>query len=146
MHSSLLLALWAGASYILYKLATVALSEYTHRKREYANGCQRPPSVQGADPIGIENIRRLLKSDKECRMPDYLKERTEAACEKEGKLLTTFYQNVLGSPAIFTTDPKNIQTILATQFKDFGLGETRNNNFFPLLGWGIVSGRSISDN
>jgi hypothetical protein len=40
---------------------------------------------------------------------------------------------------IFTVDPKNVQTILATQFKDFGLGDARNNNFKPLLGHGIVS-------
>lgn len=72
-------------------------------------------------------------------MPQYLKERTEGICEREGRIHATFYQNLLGSPAVFTVDPKNIQTILATQFKDFGLGAARNNNFYPLLGWGIVS-------
>jgi hypothetical protein len=40
---------------------------------------------------------------------------------------------------IITIDPKNIQAILAVQFKEFGLGEGRNGNFNPLLGHGIVS-------
>lgn len=49
------------------------------------------------------------------------------------------YQNLLGKTAFFTTEPRNIQAILATQFKDFGLGDARNNNFFPLLGHGIFA-------
>ncbi|KAF2176380.1 cytochrome P450 52A12 [Zopfia rhizophila CBS 207.26] len=98
-----------------------------------------PVAIQGVDPIGIDNIRRIFKADQECRMPQYLQERVDDMCEKEKRRVSTFYQNLLGSGAIFTVDPKNIQTILATQFKDFGLGDTRNNNFFPLLGHGIFA-------
>ncbi|KAF2470455.1 cytochrome P450 [Lindgomyces ingoldianus] len=139
MHNSILLALWAAISFVLYKIYALAANEFHHRKRERELGCKRPPLIKGRDPIGIENIRRLLKADRECRMPQYLKERTEAVCEKEGKQLSTFYQNLLGSGAIFTVDPKNIQTVLATQFKDFGLGDARNHNFRPLLGHGIFA-------
>ncbi|KAF2786950.1 cytochrome P450 52A12 [Melanomma pulvis-pyrius CBS 109.77] len=95
--------------------------------------------MRGRDPIGIDNVLLLLKSDKECRLPNYVQERTDKICKKEGRQINTFYQNVLGSPAIFTLEPENIKTILATKFKDFGLGESRNNNFFPLLGFGIFS-------
>lgn len=52
---------------------------------------------------------------------------------------TNYPQQVFGSPMTFTIEPKNVQTLLATQFKDFGLGEWRNGNFNPLLGHGIVS-------
>ncbi|USP73415.1 translation initiation factor if-2 [Curvularia clavata] len=45
----------------------------------------------------------------------------------------------MGVEGIFTIEPKNIQAILATQFKDFGLGKVRNRNFSPLLGHGIFS-------
>jgi len=38
-----------------------------------------------------------------------------------------------------TVDPKNIQAVLATQFHDFSLGQTRRGNFFPLLGNGIFT-------
>jgi len=46
---------------------------------------------------------------------------------------------IFGNPMTFTIEPENIQAILAKQFKEFGLGETRNANFNPLLGHGIVS-------
>lgn len=36
-------------------------------------------------------------------------------------------------------DEKNIQAILATQFKDFDIGPVRRGNFFPLLGNGIFT-------
>lgn len=48
-------------------------------------------------------------------------------------------QTLLGKDGFFTIEPKNIQAILATQFKDFGLGDARNNNFKPLLGRGIFA-------
>jgi hypothetical protein len=55
------------------------------------------------------------------------------------KVTNTLSQNFFGGASLLTMDPKNIQTILATQFKDFGLGDTRIGNFNPLLGHGIVS-------
>ncbi|KAF2121809.1 cytochrome P450 52A12 [Lophiotrema nucula] len=139
MHNSVLLGLWALGAYTIYFITSAVLNEQRHRRRERQLGCKRPALIKSWDGIGIENIQKLLKSDKECRMPQYLKERTEEVSEREGKRLSTFYQNLLGSGAIFTVDPKNIQTVLATQFKDFGLGEVRNKNFYPLLGWGIFS-------
>ena len=44
-------------------------------------------------------------------------------------------------PPILTPHPdeKNIQAILATQFKDFDIGPKRRNNFMPLLGNGIFT-------
>ena len=51
---------------------------------------------------------------------------------------------IFGSPTTFTIDPKNIQAVLATQFKDFGLGDMRNGNFNPLLGHGIVSSPTLT--
>lgn len=38
-----------------------------------------------------------------------------------------------------TSDPRNIQAFLATNFKSFSLGEVRRKSFEPLLGKGIVS-------
>lgn len=39
----------------------------------------------------------------------------------------------------FTSDPKNVQAILATQFQDFDLGPVRNTIMGEVLGSGIVS-------
>ena len=50
----------------------------------------------------------------------------------------THEQLLLGSRSINTIDPENIEAILSTQFKDFGLG-AREQNFRPLLGRGIFT-------
>ena len=50
----------------------------------------------------------------------------------------THAQLLLGTRAINTIDPENIEAILSTQFKDFGLG-AREQNFRPLLGRGIFT-------
>jgi cytochrome P450 len=50
----------------------------------------------------------------------------------------TFEQDLLGQTGIDTVDPKNIETILSTQFTNFSLGD-RPKVFAPLLGSGIFT-------
>lgn len=95
------------------------------------------------DPLGLQNISRILKADKAGRIPQYFKERTDSACVENGKNITTIHQHIMGGESIFTVEPRNIQAVLATQFKDFGLGKVRNRNFSPLLGHGIVSSMTL---
>lgn len=38
-----------------------------------------------------------------------------------------------------TIEPRNVQAILATKFKDFELGDNRKKSFEPLLGQGIFA-------
>lgn len=45
---------------------------------------------------------------------------------------------LFGSAGYMTTDPKNIEAILSTRFKNFGLG-SRREGLFPLLGEGIFT-------
>jgi hypothetical protein len=45
---------------------------------------------------------------------------------------------MLGRTFINTIDPEIVKTVLATSFKDFGLG-TRHRSFGPLLGHGIFT-------
>ncbi|KAJ6090417.1 hypothetical protein N7486_009232 [Penicillium sp. IBT 16267x] len=44
----------------------------------------------------------------------------------------------LGRTLVETIDPINVQTVLASKFKDFDLG-SRNDAFGPLLGQGIFA-------
>ncbi|KAJ5678691.1 n-alkane-inducible cytochrome p450 protein [Penicillium macrosclerotiorum] len=46
--------------------------------------------------------------------------------------------NLFGLTGYFTTDPENVEAILSTSFKDYGLGSRRLASF-PLLGEGIFS-------
>ncbi|KAL8740842.1 MAG: hypothetical protein Q9190_006493 [Brigantiaea leucoxantha] len=50
----------------------------------------------------------------------------------------TLEQVFLGTRAFGTIDPRNLEAMLSTQFKDFGFGP-RRNIFFPLLGDGIFT-------
>jgi hypothetical protein len=141
MHNSTLLGLWAGVSFVLYKIISSIILSRRHAAIAKQFGCQpaHPGKQAWWDPLGIINVAKILKADKEYRIPQYLKGRVDMECEEKGKVLNTFYQNIMGGESIFTIEPKNIQAILATQFKDFGLGVRRNGNFSPLLGHGIVS-------
>ncbi|KAH9219897.1 cytochrome P450 [Leptodontidium sp. 2 PMI_412] len=50
----------------------------------------------------------------------------------------TFEQKLLGVSGIDTTDPKNIESILSTQFEDFGMGD-RPAVWKPFIGPGIFT-------
>ncbi len=54
-----------------------------------------------------------------------------------GRECATFKQHMLGQEVYFTSDPKNIQALLATKFDDFGLGPARRGNMIVTLGDGI---------
>lgn len=144
MHSSILLAVWAFVSFILYKIVATIIVSVRHANTARRLGCQPAHNIQGFDPLGFVSIHKVLKADRGQRIPQFLKDRIDNACAKEGRRITTFYQRIMGAGSHFTIEPRNIQAVLATQFKDFGLGERRNVNFFPLLGWGIVSSLHLS--
>ncbi|KAL6149689.1 hypothetical protein ACJQWK_02637 [Exserohilum turcicum] len=91
------------------------------------------------DPLGIKGVIEVLKADKEHRLLQYFKKRSDLNCDEQGNPINTLTQHLLGTKTVFTTDPRNVQAILATQFKDFGLGRVRNATFAPLLGHGIFS-------
>ncbi|KAF2870936.1 cytochrome P450 52A12 [Massariosphaeria phaeospora] len=139
MHNPILLALWAAAAFVLFKIVVYVSTELRHRYNARKLDCQIPPRFVAGDYLGIINIRNSIKANNDFRLLDHLKGVMDHVSEREGFPHNTVYQNLLGSPAVFTTDPKNIQTILAVQFKNFGLGDSRNGNFYPLLGRGIFS-------
>jgi hypothetical protein len=80
-----------------------------------------------------------LKADQEKRFPDYLIDQSKVMQVQEGRVVQTTQLTILGQRRIITHDPANLKAVLATQFKEFGLGHDRVSNFNPLLGHGIVS-------
>ncbi|KAA8894617.1 hypothetical protein FN846DRAFT_912690 [Sphaerosporella brunnea] len=46
---------------------------------------------------------------------------------------------LFGEEIVFTIEPRNIQAVLATKFKDFSLGNLRKEAFLELLGDGIFT-------
>ncbi|KAJ4361246.1 hypothetical protein N0V95_002064 [Ascochyta clinopodiicola] len=133
------LILWVFLSYVLYTCVAYLITHRKHTVAARALGCRSAPGFKTFDPFGIKNVSDIVRAGKECRVPSYLKERVDEVCLEQGQIRSTFSQRILGKGSIFTVDPKNVQAILATKFKDFELGPSRNNNFSPLLGRGIFS-------
>lgn len=109
------------------------VDNWRYRLREKALGCGRPNRLRNKLPYGIDYLLTLVKADRENRVPQQL-----LKISREVKS-ATFVQNFAGHDSIGTSDPKNIQALLALQFKDFGLGPRRRQNFYPMLGNGIFT-------
>ncbi|KAB2576243.1 Cytochrome P450 52A9 [Lasiodiplodia theobromae] len=133
------LGLWAIAAYFIYSAITHIATSRRRARKARELGCKPVPRLNLNDPLGINNVRMLLKADKEKRLPEYSEERMALISEREGRRVTTLKNTIAMEESFFTIEPKNIQAILATQFKDFELGERRNGNFKPLLGHGIFA-------
>lgn len=116
--------------YILQKLWI----EYSHRRRARALGCKPAYRRRGWLPLSVDQVYRAINALKE---NDFLN--AEVRIYHEIGQKTTFQQSSLGNTFYMTTDPENIKAILATQFKDFGLGPIRYNVLEPLLGRGIFT-------
>ncbi|OJD28967.1 cytochrome p450 [Diplodia corticola] len=139
MKPTTFLGLWAIAAYVLYVAIAAVTKSRQRARRARELGCKPAPIFSAWDVLGIQTVRNLLKADREKRLPEYSEERIATVSAREGRLVTTMRHVIAGEESFFTIEPRNIQAILATQFKDFELGERRNGNFQPLLGHGIFA-------
>lgn len=139
MKFSHFVGIWAVAALILFKAVKYALVRRRRSFKSQELGCKPVPAHTPGDPFGIYNLRLILNAGEKHHLPEYLLQRVHAVSTQEGRLVTTFQECVLGQKNIFTCEPKNIQALLATSFRDFELGKARNGNFKPMLGHGIVS-------
>lgn len=111
---------------------------YRARAREL--GCDSPPWMSTFDPTGIADLVKGVKASRRKQFPTYVQSNFEREAIKHGRTVGTLrVRSPFFRETIVTMDPRNIQTILALKFKDFGLGVNRTENFEPLLGHGIVS-------
>ncbi|CAI6338808.1 unnamed protein product [Periconia digitata] len=140
MHNSVLLALWGGLAFILYTVVNYVREERRHRRNAEQLGCEPAYStVSKWDPLGLRVASTFMAEFKNFRFVPFYKQRMDGIWAKEGKIIPTMFQVVGTTPIIVTVEPKNVQAILATKFKDFGLGQFRNKLFNPLLGTGIFA-------
>lgn len=117
-------------------LGTVALVGMAIRRsivrRRFATskGCQPIAKSCNRDPLlGIDIMRANLRAAKEHRA-------LEVSRQRYHQFGNTFMSRQLLSRAIMTVEPENVKTILALNFKDYGIGH-RLERFGPLLGAGI---------
>lgn len=115
---------------------------YRFQQAQYARqrGCEAAPLMPCADPFGISNLRAALRADRAKALPELAESRIKAMSDLHNRYVSTYRIRIVGRESVLTVDPKNIQAVLATQFKDFDLGPHRRRGVLPLLGTGIVSG------
>jgi hypothetical protein len=129
-----LFSLVAGslAAYVVYRLVAVALSKYKRAATLQARGCREAPVFPSPDPLGITNVFRLIWANDAGRFLDYINERLAIVSKQEARPVLTFQTHIMRDWLYFTCDPKNVQALLATQFKDFELGPVRFGTFNAL--------------
>lgn len=130
MYLSLLASSWIIVVFGLSKLVHQLLRIYHRHVNARRLGCARAPTQPNKLPFGIEHVQRTLKNEKEANLLPM--DRIKWFDELEAH---TFQHTVLGFTFYFTRDPTIIQTILATRFDDFALGDFRRATFKPLIGY-----------
>jgi cytochrome P450 len=109
-------------------------SAFINQRRAANLGCKAAYVRPYRWPLGLDILKRYIDaSNNSVLQNDDLALFEELGCRP------TWYQNVLGTWHYYTTDPKNIQAILATQFKDFELGPLRRGVLGPIVGNGIFT-------
>lgn len=137
MNTSIYAAVWLTALLLFAKIINVLRVEIAHRRREQQLGCKKPYKAS-VGPFGLSQVWKSLRADQEKKFPDFLIENSKLASARAGRLVTTTEATLLGQKRFITSDPANVRAVLATQFKEFGLGNDRINTFAPVLGHGIV--------
>jgi hypothetical protein len=129
---------FAAAAIVLQAIRMV-INSWQHSRNAKKLGCGSVPLYPCKDPLGIDSLKQSLAADKAKLIPELAEKRIKVISEQEDRYVTTYAIKNLGRTHITTVDPKNIQALLATQFKDFELGSGRRASLHPLLGTGIVS-------
>ena len=102
-------------------------------------GCQPAPLFRPWDVFGVQNFMIEMSGMKTNRLSYAFSDRKNEMSTKIGRDCKTFrIYYPPGETWFYTFDPKNLQAVLATQFKDFQQPAARVGAFEALLGLGIV--------
>ncbi|KAJ5907443.1 hypothetical protein N7495_000125 [Penicillium taxi] len=136
---SVTLILGFAAATVFVQVVRLVLTSWQRSQKARSLGCASPPHYPGNGIIGYDNFKASIRADKAKTIPNLWEERLRTVSEKENRFVTTLVTRNLGRKHLFTTDPKNIQAVLATQFKDFEMGSVRASNIHHLLGTGVFT-------
>jgi hypothetical protein len=120
------------AAYACYRLGKLILTHVNNNRRAQQLGCKPAPEYPSKDPLGITDIVDIIKANNKGKLCEHFVERWDIVSRKEGRPVHTTWAQILRQPNIQTRDPKVIQAVLATQFKDFEFGDIRLGTFSPL--------------
>jgi hypothetical protein len=131
-YKSLLLATILGiaVSFVVHLIGT----NISHLLRARRMGCKAAFVRPYRLPLGLDILKRYADVTR-----DQVLQNDDLLLYEELGNRPTWSQNILGSWHHVTVDPKNVQAMLATQFKDFELGPLRRGTFGPVIGSGIFT-------
>jgi len=132
MYSVSVIAFGVFLAFTLYKLAAQLVDRFQKAAKAKSLGCKPAPTFPSPDPLGLINLYRLYQSNEAGQLPEFVIDRVNVVSAQEGHPAFTFQTHIVRNWLFFTCDPKNIQALLATQFKDFEFGPIRYGTFSPL--------------
>ena len=139
MYLSPVVLIAVAAAAVVYVI-NIIRSRLYHARKAKELGCEMPVRNFRRDPSGIHGLILSIRADKKKEFLQWLQKDVEEVWEKRGHVTGTIVAtNAFFRDMVLTTDPQNIQAMLAHKFKEFSLGDNRIHNFEPLLGNGIVS-------
>lgn len=126
---------------VIYCIVLPLVSTLRNSVKAYRRGTKPPPAYPRPawDLLGLRALREIQTADKQNVVPMHIRKRSIHMSKLYNRNVHTYSITVAGKRVLFTSDPVNIQALLAKQFQDFALGQNRRNNFFPLLGSGIFT-------
>ncbi|KAI9718169.1 MAG: hypothetical protein M1828_006801 [Chrysothrix sp. TS-e1954] len=127
--------LWACVAFLVFYVSYRILKKQQLRRADerfaVSKGCRPVRKWNAKWPLGLD---MLVKAFKHGREEKILRWFLDVVADNG----VTFEQKLLFARGVNTTEPPNIETILSSQFSDFGLG-LRPPTFAPLLGSGIFT-------
>ena len=133
-------AFLAAASAIALSALYYIFTFWRLKRKAIALGCKPVPVWRVWDLFGINMTMTMTKAMSGNRLSEEIHSILKEVQEREGRACTTFQACFPpGLLHFFTSDPRNLQAVLATQFKDFQIPSSRLAGFRQLLGQGIVS-------
>lgn len=132
MNRFVLLLFGPLTAFALYLLVSKITKSHRQAATAKKLGCKPPPVYTTRDPIGLENILELTRENDAGHLPQHIAERFDRLSKREGYEVLTSTTHIFRNWLMATRDPKNVQAILATQFKEFSLGPIRFGTFSPL--------------
>lgn len=107
-------------------------NKLVYRQRRDLHGCEVPPSLPQLDPVfGLDLILSRFTSLKADR-------RNVSLLEQFRRHGNTFQSITFGRTTFFTIEPRNLQSVLSTDFLSWGVEPMRLFAFEPFIGKGIM--------
>ena len=100
------------------------------------HGTKLPPELTKRWPLGIDRISELWRANADDHLLEFLCSIAKEYDHEDGNSGCQYL--LIGPRAFYVLHPQNVETLLLTNFKDYGFG-SRPAVFAPLLGNGIFT-------